>query len=39
VTPRVHDLHHVRLDCNYSATLSVFDWAFGTLRVSDGGAD
>lgn len=33
VTPRVHDAHHVRRDCNYSATLSIFDRAFGTLRV------
>jgi Delta7-sterol 5-desaturase len=32
VTPRVHDAHHVWRNCNYSATLSVFDRAFGTLR-------
>jgi sterol desaturase/sphingolipid hydroxylase (fatty acid hydroxylase superfamily) len=32
VTPRVHDVHHVRRDCNYSATLSIFDWAFGTFH-------
>ncbi len=32
VTPRVHDAHHKRRDCNYSATLSIFDRAFGTLR-------
>ena len=32
VTPRVHDVHHVRRDSNYSATLSIFDRAFGTLR-------
>ena len=31
VTPRLHDAHHVRRNCNYSATLSIFDWAFGTL--------
>lgn len=31
VTPPVHDVHHRRRDCNYSATLSIFDWAFGTL--------
>ncbi len=32
VTPLVHDAHHKRRDCNYSATLSIFDRAFGTLR-------
>jgi len=37
VTPRVHDAHHARRDCNYSATLAIFDWAFGTLRGRDGG--
>jgi lathosterol oxidase len=31
VTPRVHGAHHVRRNCNYSATLSIFDRAFGTL--------
>jgi sterol desaturase/sphingolipid hydroxylase (fatty acid hydroxylase superfamily) len=31
VTPRVHDAHHVRRNCNYGATLSIFDRAFGTL--------
>ncbi len=35
VTPRVHDVHHKRRDCNYSATLSIFDRAFGTLRRDD----
>jgi sterol desaturase/sphingolipid hydroxylase (fatty acid hydroxylase superfamily) len=30
VTPRVHDAHHRRRDCNFSATLTVFDRAFGT---------
>lgn len=35
VTPRVHDAHHKRRDCNYSATLSIFDRAFGTLRADD----
>ena len=30
VTPRVHDAHHVQRDCNFSATLSIFDRAFGT---------
>jgi sterol desaturase/sphingolipid hydroxylase (fatty acid hydroxylase superfamily) len=30
VTPRLHDAHHVRRDCNYSATFSVFDHLFGT---------
>lgn len=38
VTPRVHDAHHVRRDCNYSATLSIFDRVFGTLRSDDQGA-
>jgi sterol desaturase/sphingolipid hydroxylase (fatty acid hydroxylase superfamily) len=33
VTSRIHDVHHRRRDCNYSATLSIFDRAFGTLRV------
>jgi Delta7-sterol 5-desaturase len=32
VTPRIHDRHHVQRDCNYSATLSIFDRVFGTLR-------
>jgi lathosterol oxidase len=35
VTPRVHDAHHKRRDCNYSATLSIFDRAFGTLRKDE----
>ena len=35
VTPRVHDAHHKRRDCNFSATLSIFDRAFGTLRRED----
>jgi lathosterol oxidase len=30
VTARVHDVHHVRRVCNYGATLSLFDRAFGT---------
>ena len=34
VTPRVHDAHHRRRDCNYSATLSLFDRALGTAAVS-----
>jgi Delta7-sterol 5-desaturase len=34
VTPRVHDAHHRRRDCNFSATLSVFDRLFGTAAVS-----
>ena len=33
VTPRIHEAHHRCRDCNYSATLSIFDRAFGTLRV------
>jgi sterol desaturase/sphingolipid hydroxylase (fatty acid hydroxylase superfamily) len=33
VTPRIHEAHHRRRDCNYSATLSIFDRAFGTLRL------
>jgi lathosterol oxidase len=32
VTPRVHEEHHKRRDCNYSATLSIFDRTFRTLR-------
>lgn len=32
VTPRVHDEHHKRRNCNYAATLSIFDRAFRTLR-------
>jgi sterol desaturase/sphingolipid hydroxylase (fatty acid hydroxylase superfamily) len=32
VTPRVHEAHHRRFDCNFGATLSVFDRAFGTHR-------
>ncbi|MBS1150173.1 MAG: sterol desaturase family protein [Myxococcaceae bacterium] len=32
VTPGVHEAHHQRRDCNYSATLSIFDRLFGTLR-------
>jgi Delta7-sterol 5-desaturase len=35
VTPRVHDAHHARRDCNYSATLTIFDRVFGTLRRDD----
>lgn len=31
VTPRLHDVHHVRRNCNYSATLTIFDRLFGTL--------
>lgn len=31
VTPRLHDLHHLRRNCNYSATLTIFDRLFGTL--------
>jgi len=34
VTPRVHDAHHRRRDCNFSATLSVFDRAFRTAAVN-----
>jgi sterol desaturase/sphingolipid hydroxylase (fatty acid hydroxylase superfamily) len=34
VTPRIHDVHHVRRDCNYSATLVIFDRLFGTMGVS-----
>jgi sterol desaturase/sphingolipid hydroxylase (fatty acid hydroxylase superfamily) len=34
VTPRVHDAHHRRRDCNFSATLSLFDRVFGTAAVS-----
>ena len=30
VTPRTHHAHHTRRDCNYGATLSVFDRLFGT---------
>jgi len=33
VTPRVHHAHHARRDCNYSATFSLFDALFGTLRT------
>jgi len=33
VTPRVHDAHHGRRDCNYSATISLFDRVFGTLHA------
>jgi len=32
VTPRVHDAHHVHRNCNFSATLAIFDRLFGTLR-------
>jgi sterol desaturase/sphingolipid hydroxylase (fatty acid hydroxylase superfamily) len=35
VTSRIHHAHHRRRDCNYSATLSIFDRAFGTLRTDD----
>ena len=35
VTPRVHDAHHKRRDCNFSATLSIFDRTFGTLRQEE----
>lgn len=33
VTPLVHDTHHTRTDCNYGATLSLFDRAFGTFEL------
>jgi sterol desaturase/sphingolipid hydroxylase (fatty acid hydroxylase superfamily) len=33
VTPRVHDVHHVHRVGNYSATLSLFDRAFGTYAA------
>jgi len=32
VTPSMHARHHARGDCNYSATLSFCDRAFGTWR-------
>lgn len=32
VTPRLHDAHHLRRDCNYAATFSFLDRLFGTLR-------
>lgn len=35
VTPRVHDAHHLRRTCNFSATLSIFDRVFGTFQGSD----
>lgn len=35
VTPRVHQLHHARRNCNYSATFSLFDHAFGTLHTGE----
>jgi sterol desaturase/sphingolipid hydroxylase (fatty acid hydroxylase superfamily) len=35
VTSRIHHAHHRHRDCNYSATLSIFDRAFGTLRTDD----
>ena len=35
VTSRIHHAHHRRRDCNYSATLSIFDRAFGTLRTDN----
>ena len=31
VTPSVHVRHHARGDCNYGATLSIWDRVFGTL--------
>ncbi len=37
VTPRVHEAHHVWRDCNYSATLSICDLIFRTLRRDDHG--
>lgn len=30
VTPKVHDEHHKRANCNYSATISIYDRLFGT---------
>jgi sterol desaturase/sphingolipid hydroxylase (fatty acid hydroxylase superfamily) len=39
VTPREHHVHHARRDCNYSATFSLFDRAFGTLHAGDAAAD
>lgn len=35
VTPRVHDEHHKRRNCNYAATISIFDRAFRTLRQEE----
>lgn len=34
VTPRLHHAHHARRNCNYSATLSIFDRTFGTLGAA-----
>ena len=35
VTPRIHEAHHRTRDCNFSATLSIFDRTFGTLRLDE----
>ncbi len=35
VTPLVHDAHHKRRDCNYSATLSIFDRTFRSFHASE----
>lgn len=34
LTPRIHQAHHVRMHCNYGATVTLFDRLFGTLRES-----
>jgi len=34
LTPRIHEAHHVRLNCNYGGTVTIFDRLFGTLGTS-----
>jgi sterol desaturase/sphingolipid hydroxylase (fatty acid hydroxylase superfamily) len=37
-SPGVHDAHHRRFDCNFSATTSIPDRLFGTYRFETTGA-
>jgi sterol desaturase/sphingolipid hydroxylase (fatty acid hydroxylase superfamily) len=32
LTPPIHEAHHLRLHCNYGATVTLFDRLFGTLE-------
>ena len=38
LTPRIHEEHHVRMHCNYGATVTLFDRLFGTLQRSQDSA-
>jgi sterol desaturase/sphingolipid hydroxylase (fatty acid hydroxylase superfamily) len=35
LTPPIHEAHHLRLHCNYGATVTLFDRLFGTLDTRE----